>query len=68
MLSYYEQNQAQNIGSRYGVILTDGQMQKYYKYRADAAFSKTSDPEVLYMVLTPTQRERFDLKKKEYGL
>ena len=59
-LDYAQQNHIQDIATAHGVILTYQQMQQFAQYRANAAFSKTSDKQILYVVMTPTQRQQFD--------
>jgi hypothetical protein len=59
-LSYEEQNHIQNIAIAHGVMLTYNQQKQFAKYRAEAAFSNSTDAQILYVVMTPSQRERFD--------
>lgn len=66
-LDYREQNEIQNVASRYGCILTYKQMVQYHNYRKDKVFADCKDQAILYLVLTSLQRTRFEQVRDEYG-
>lgn len=66
-LDYRQQNQIQNVASRYGCILTYNQMVQFSNYRKEKRFDKSPDQAILYLVLTASQRARFDRVRDEYG-
>jgi hypothetical protein len=64
-LDYQTQNRIQDIAIANGVVLTYNQMQQFANYRADPVFAKTCDKAILYLVMTPAQRERFDRLREQ---
>ena len=59
-----ERSQARNIATHCGVSLTEEQVNAYVKYRQDPAYYQSSDQALLYLCLTPVERDKFDTKRR----
>lgn len=59
-LDYQKQNHIQDIAINNGTILTYRQMQEFAQYRSAVSFGSASDKQILWVIMTPAQREKFD--------
>lgn len=64
-LDYQQQNHIQNVAIAHGTLLSEAQMKQFASYKADKAFVKSTDAQLLYLVMTPAQRAAFDRTRFE---
>jgi hypothetical protein len=55
-----------NDGIKMGVYLEDDQVREFHLYRNNPIYEDCTDFELMYILLTPAQREAFDAKRNSF--